>query len=292
MHLVGQCPFSTTLSHFSIPLFSIAFFSAAFPLHPRFPLAWQATSYPALNHKPALMRCYKKVTLRDGDGDAWIEKFEFPALLSNLPYFVRLWLVFAEADKTGNDAANDRRLTVEEASPLLQQLGLAKSASQAKTVFKEIDSNGGGCLLFDELVIYAAKKRLNIAGTVMEQYTRTDERHASANGRKSSAGPTSPAGSNKKKSSDGAMLKPNPTLDKTEAELKSIIGDAGKLKSFWKKLDYNANGKVRRGFFFLFFLPGKEEKRGVSKVIRVGDNVVLLTFLLGSFPCPSFFRSR
>lgn len=28
--------------------------------------------YPVLNHKPALMRAYKKTTERDGDGDPWV----------------------------------------------------------------------------------------------------------------------------------------------------------------------------------------------------------------------------
>lgn len=126
-----------------------------------------------LNHKPALMRCYKKVTLRDGDGDAWIERQELPALLSNLPYFVRLWLIFASGDTSGNP---DRRLTVEEATPLLLQLHLASSVAEAEQVFAEMDENHGGWVLFDEFAAFAAKKHLPIHGTVMTEYTTADSR--------------------------------------------------------------------------------------------------------------------
>ena len=33
--------------------------------------------------KPTLMRAYKKTTLKDGDGDAWVDRKEFAAFLQN-----------------------------------------------------------------------------------------------------------------------------------------------------------------------------------------------------------------
>ena len=56
------------------------------------------------NHKPALMRAYKYATSRagGGDGDAYIERKEFKALLSNLFYFNKLFLVFDAID-SGSD---------------------------------------------------------------------------------------------------------------------------------------------------------------------------------------------
>ena len=48
--------------------------------------------------KPALMRAYKKTTLKDGDGDAWVEKKEFADLIRNIFFFDRLWDVFDDID--------------------------------------------------------------------------------------------------------------------------------------------------------------------------------------------------
>ena len=65
----------------------------------------QEEQYPELDNKAGLMRAYKKTTLRDGDGDAWVERPEFPALLQNLVYFNVLARVFDAID--GDD---DRRV--------------------------------------------------------------------------------------------------------------------------------------------------------------------------------------
>lgn len=127
----------------------------------------QQHNYKAMNYKPALMRCFKKVTLRDGDGDAYIQRNEFPALLSNLPYFVRLYLLFASADKDP-----DHRVTLAEVRPLLQRMGLAKTAAEATALFKEMDANGGGVVLFDEFAAFAAQKHLSIHGQVMTEFTK------------------------------------------------------------------------------------------------------------------------
>ena len=43
--------------------------------------------FPSLNNKYALMRAYKYTTLEEGDGDAWVERDEFPSLLKNLFFF-------------------------------------------------------------------------------------------------------------------------------------------------------------------------------------------------------------
>lgn len=38
-------------------------------------------------------------------------------------------------------------------------------------------------------------------------------------------------------------LPANPAVDKAEAEFKSALADAKKLKDLWARLDYNGNGK-------------------------------------------------
>ena len=48
--------------------------------------------------KPAMMRAYKCTTLKDGDGDTWVEKKEFKALLRNLFFMQSLWDLFDDVD--------------------------------------------------------------------------------------------------------------------------------------------------------------------------------------------------
>jgi hypothetical protein len=51
--------------------------------------------YPLLNHKPALMRAYKRTTAKigGGDGDDYVERHEVGALLENLVFYNRLYKV-------------------------------------------------------------------------------------------------------------------------------------------------------------------------------------------------------
>ena len=46
----------------------------------------------------------KTTTMRDGDGDSWVEKDEFKALLRNLLFFNKTWDVFAEMDSNAVSA--------------------------------------------------------------------------------------------------------------------------------------------------------------------------------------------
>merc|ERR1719510_2125949 len=76
-------------------------------------------NWPAwLNNKPALMRAYKKTILKDGDGDDWVEKKEFHALLLNIFWFNKLWKIFQMVD-TGAD----RRIDLREFQAATSQLG-------------------------------------------------------------------------------------------------------------------------------------------------------------------------
>ena len=102
-------------------------------------------NFPLLNNKPALIRAYKKTTMKDGDGDSWVEKKEFRALLSNLFYFNKLFQAFQALDED-----NDRRLDLEEFKESCSVLGLNYSDEEAEAEFKSIDKNGGGIVLFVE----------------------------------------------------------------------------------------------------------------------------------------------
>jgi len=114
-------------------------------------------SYPILNHKPALMRAYKK-TLKDGEAlgiedSSWVEKKEFKSLLANLVYFNKLFWLFDASDEE-----KDRRMTLAEFKICLVTAGVKMAASRAEQEFKKIDANGGGKVLFDEFCAWFAKK--------------------------------------------------------------------------------------------------------------------------------------
>lgn len=108
--------------------------------------------YPILNHKPALMRAYKK-TIKDGDGDDWVEKKEFKMLLGNLFYFNKLFWLFDAVDED-----KDRRMTLPEFKMCLVTAGMKMGAAKAEAEFKKIDTNGGGKILFDEFCSWFTKK--------------------------------------------------------------------------------------------------------------------------------------
>ena len=113
--------------------------------------------FPLLNNKPALMRAYKKTTLKDGDGDCWVEKKEFRALLSNLFYFNKLFQAFQLID-----GDNDRRLNLSEFTESCSVLGLNYTNEEAENEFNVIDKNKGGIVLFDEFCEwYTNKNQLN-----------------------------------------------------------------------------------------------------------------------------------
>jgi hypothetical protein len=106
-----------------------------------------ACQYPLLNQKPALMRAYKKTTGKPALAStecSFIQRSELPALLKNLFVFNRLYHVF---DKIDTD--DDRRIDLTEFKRGFDLLGLDKT-HKPDAVFKAVDANGGGIILFDE----------------------------------------------------------------------------------------------------------------------------------------------
>lgn len=122
---------------------------------------WVVERYPLLNSKPALMRAYKKTTLKDGNGDDWVQRREFIKLLRNLFYFNRVYLVFDEIDTD-----DDRRIDLTEFKTGFDKLKMAEH--DAKTVFNEIDRNCGGYILFNEFCSWFAKN-MNVEELLEEE---------------------------------------------------------------------------------------------------------------------------
>mmetsp|Transcript_108616 Transcript_108616/g.312928 ORF Transcript_108616/g.312928 Transcript_108616/m.312928 type:complete len:484 (+) Transcript_108616:77-1528(+) len=182
-----------------------------------------------LNNKPALMRAYKKTTLRDGNGDDWVQKGEFSALLLNIFWFNKLWQMFSLMD------GGDRRIDVGEFQRGLAQLGLHLSPAEAQEEFNKMDANHGGQVLFVEFCAWV-RNRVNPdhnaafdadivsgenCGKVMRSSHGNVGTHAHFVTKKCFA-----------------------DFDKVEADIKAIMADTKQLKDLWQQIDYNGNNIV------------------------------------------------
>jgi len=183
-----------------------------------------------LNCKPALMRAYKKTILKDGDGDDWVEKKEFHALLLNIFWFCQLWQVFDVID-TGDD----RRIDLNEFTRGLGHLGLHLSEREAIEEFKKMDTNNGGQVLFVEFCAYI-RKRVNpdaspnfdpdiISGENSGNVVRKDKGHKGTH-------------------THFITKKSLRVFDKLEEQFKTMMTNLPQLREMWASLDFNGNGFV------------------------------------------------
>eukprot|EP00759_Apiculatamorpha_spiralis_P012713 PhF_6_TR19650/c0_g1_i1/m.28671 len=108
--------------------------------------------WPEFNNKPAIMRAYKAT---DTNGNGFISKKEFKYFLKYLVFYHELWEKFDLID-----TSDDRRITPEEFVKGFKILRLPnKTPEEAGEIFKQIDKNGGGFILFDEFCEYMVKSK-------------------------------------------------------------------------------------------------------------------------------------
>jgi len=186
-----------------------------------------------LNNKPALMRAYKKTILKDGDGDDWVQKHEFHALLLNIFWFNKLWLIFHSMADDGTGA--DRRMDVNEFVRGMSQLGLNLGDQEARQEFAKIDTNHGGQVLFVEFCAYI-RKRVNPDDDPNFDADIISGEHCGKVLRKH--------GGHKVTTSHFVNKKCFKDFDDLEKVIKATIADKKKLRALWKRLDFNGNNIV------------------------------------------------
>ncbi|KAG9392126.1 EF-hand domain pair [Carpediemonas membranifera] len=122
--------------------------------------------YPLLNNTDALIRAFYFTTVgrmdteayKKANGeDAYVQLNEFMKLLRNIFYFNKLWSVFDDIDTD-----DDRRVTEDEFVAGVDKAGLDLSSEDARAKFKEIDTNNGGVILFDEFVQFVAEAKIQV----------------------------------------------------------------------------------------------------------------------------------
>lgn len=182
-----------------------------------------------LNNKPALMRAYKKTTLKDGDGDDWVEKKEFHALLLNIFWFNKLWKVFDVID------GDDRRIDAREFVRGMSQLGLHLSEQDALEEFNKIDANHGGQVLFVEFCAYIRTRVHPDANPAFDADIVSGERCSHLVRR----------GHGTKATASHYISKKSLTrFNEAEAQMHAVIADHAKLNELWERIDYNGNSIV------------------------------------------------
>ena len=116
--------------------------------------------------KPAMMRAFQaakaSVKTKSKLGADYVERCEFRLLLVYLKKYFELFQLFRTID-----ASSDRRISKEEfgqSIDLLEKWGLDTKGRSADAMFKEIDTDNGGMLLFDEISKWALREKLNREG--------------------------------------------------------------------------------------------------------------------------------
>jgi len=183
-----------------------------------------------LNNKPALMRAYKKTILKDGDGDDWVEKKEFHALLLNIFWFNKLFQVFSNMDTGG-----DRRIDIREFQGGMSQLGLHLTDAEAHQEFNKIDTNHGGQVLFVEFCAYIRNRVNPDASPSFDADIISGENCLASIRRHSGNQATNELTFSKKCMKD---------FDDLEQKIQKLIKDRKKLRSLWDRLDFNGNNIV------------------------------------------------
>jgi len=113
--------------------------------------------------KPAIMRAFQsakdciKSKRTDCSGDDFIEFKEFRYFLSSLRQYFEYYVAFVRCDSN-----SDHKISKEEFVNAQDKIEAWVGKIDADASFAEIDTNGGGSILFDEFCKWAIKKNLDL----------------------------------------------------------------------------------------------------------------------------------
>eukprot|EP00441_Pelagodinium_beii_P040088 CAMPEP_0197628086 /NCGR_PEP_ID=MMETSP1338-20131121/6512_1 /TAXON_ID=43686 ORGANISM="Pelagodinium beii, Strain RCC1491" /NCGR_SAMPLE_ID=MMETSP1338 /ASSEMBLY_ACC=CAM_ASM_000754 /LENGTH=403 /DNA_ID=CAMNT_0043198987 /DNA_START=85 /DNA_END=1296 /DNA_ORIENTATION=+ len=191
---------------------------------------WVVEHFMNLYHKPALMRAYRASSKVHGDD--YVHKSEFPVLLRNIVFFNKLWAVFDDMDESA-----DRHLTFNEFRQGMVALNIPDQTN-AHAVFKELDRNNGGVVLFDEFCTWVAKVYCPVDSSVYDATTMSPNAKTSAQFKHL----VQPQGQTQKQKTSARKDAHSEALRDVEAKIHAMVKDKKKLQSFWRSMDVNGNG--------------------------------------------------
>lgn len=113
--------------------------------------------------KSVIMRAFQAAKGENQSGnkaqnDDYIDYSEFRTLLLYLRQYLELWVMFDAIDADKNKKIEEKEFAA--AATLVEKWGVKVEDSAA--TFKEIDSDKGGCILFDEFAHWAISKKLDL----------------------------------------------------------------------------------------------------------------------------------
>jgi Ca2+-binding EF-hand superfamily protein len=171
----------------------------------------------------------------DGDGDAWVEKKEFHALLLNIFWFNKLWIIFHSIASV--EERTDRRIDFQNFYEGMSKLGFGGGLdkSEALREFQCMDLNGEGQVLFVEFCAYV-RRRVNpdvnpyfdadiVSGTDCSVHMRKGVGNKGTNAYK-------------------FTRKTLACFDNLEAKILKLTRMRPKMKKLWDRIDYNGDGFV------------------------------------------------
>jgi len=184
-----------------------------------------------LNNKPALMRAYKKTTLRDGNGDDWVQKHEFHALLLNIFWFNKLYAVF----RGSVDPHHERRLDCGEFGQMMSTFGVQFGPGEAQQEFNKADTNHGGPILFVEFCAYVRNRISPDHNEAFDADIYSGEHCGKSMRKRHGHRATHTHFLTKKCMGD---------FDELEKKIKALMRDHGHLLKIWHQIDFNGNNIV------------------------------------------------
>jgi len=111
-----------------------------------------AQEIPVLNHRPALSRACIKTTGGGGRSD-WVQKKEIKRFMVHAFVFNKLYWLFDQVE------GEERRMKLEDFKLCSALCGSDLKEEQLEQEFREVDSNRGGTVTFDDFCVDWAKKK-------------------------------------------------------------------------------------------------------------------------------------
>eukprot|EP00746_Dinoflagellata_sp_MGD_P158798 gnl/MRDRNA2_/MRDRNA2_86558_c0_seq2.p1 gnl/MRDRNA2_/MRDRNA2_86558_c0~~gnl/MRDRNA2_/MRDRNA2_86558_c0_seq2.p1 ORF type:complete len:638 (+),score=159.40 gnl/MRDRNA2_/MRDRNA2_86558_c0_seq2:158-1915(+) len=137
--------------------------------------------HDVFNSKKAIMRAFQAAknfgtSSEEGDKERdFVERKEFRILLEYLRHYFELWVMFGMLDEEGDNRIDHDEFV--KSIPRLQEWGLKVQHHDANWLFKQVDADGGGQILFGEFCEWAIKQKLDLGAEKAEETARRDRKN-------------------------------------------------------------------------------------------------------------------
>ena len=205
---------------------------------------------------------------KDDIGQDYIERSEFRLLFVYLKSYLELWNLFEDID-----SGNDKKINKQEfdsALPTMKAWGI--NLKDSKASFEEVDTNGGGEIMFDEFAHWAIQKALRVQ--VVLGPTPSVGKKKTVSSKTSTRKPKASSRPTKKKLSTTGWKKINERLPSSKSE-----DEKNKRARLWRSFNVNGNpylslAEVDKGCRDVLKLPEiTNNKRVIMRAFQAAKGV-------------------